>query len=352
MRTENSETNPSWGVWCWCWSGSRYWLLVIGGCTPSIASANAASCCSAETRHGDRNGFELLVVVGARRRVAIDDQTSCGRWTMTSSVLDLGSTMLSSADLLPVALSPQQWHTDKHRPLRLQILNKIARRLTKPPKTTTEEWDARLETTVKELELKLYQGASSFESYSDLETLKSRLDQIALQCAAKNVSSFTLHLHHAPRFIGSYCRRETNALPPPRLPPCSPVRRRFIVLPSPRVPRLRRRRLSCRTLYLFALTVSILKCWGVARAAPSRRTQTVKPSNIGPAVRRRPRPVGSRGPRMGRTPVPFFRRPPPPPRLVCTSSSSSSTQWRNGAHHHPTHNHPPLSKQHISSDDI
>ena len=48
------------------------------------------------------------------------------------------------------------------------------------------EWITKLPQMVKQLEVSLYRSAQTFQAYADITTLKSRLQQLAMEIAKKS----------------------------------------------------------------------------------------------------------------------------------------------------------------------
>ena len=64
------------------------------------------------------------------------------------------------------------------------LLNRV-KLLKQKDKNASPEWLTKLPQMVKQLEVSLYRSAPSFEAYSDTSTLKTRLQQLAMEIAKK-----------------------------------------------------------------------------------------------------------------------------------------------------------------------
>jgi len=76
------------------------------------------------------------------------------------------------------------WQTDRDTPHRREMIQHIVKML-KKDKTGSPEWLNKLPQMAKQLEVSLYRNARSFEAYVDMNTLKQRLQQIAVQVSQK-----------------------------------------------------------------------------------------------------------------------------------------------------------------------
>uniref|UniRef100_A0A6V0BSR0 histone acetyltransferase n=1 Tax=Pseudo-nitzschia australis TaxID=44445 RepID=A0A6V0BSR0_9STRA len=72
------------------------------------------------------------------------------------------------------------WQTDGDTPHRREMIQHIVKML-KKDKTGSSEWLSKLPQMAKQLEVSLYRNAHSFGAYVDMNTLKQRLQQIAVQ---------------------------------------------------------------------------------------------------------------------------------------------------------------------------
>jgi len=76
------------------------------------------------------------------------------------------------------------WQTDRDTPHRREMIQHIVKML-KKDKTGSPEWLSKLPQMAKQLEVSLYRNARSFDAYMDMNTLKQRLQQIAVQVSQK-----------------------------------------------------------------------------------------------------------------------------------------------------------------------
>ncbi|OEU17169.1 DUF906-domain-containing protein [Fragilariopsis cylindrus CCMP1102] len=76
------------------------------------------------------------------------------------------------------------WQTDRDTPHRREMIQHIVKML-KKDKTGSPEWLSKLPQMAKQLEVSLYRNARSFDAYVDMNTLKQRLQQIAVQVSQK-----------------------------------------------------------------------------------------------------------------------------------------------------------------------
>eukprot|EP00529_Nitzschia_sp_RCC80_P002658 CAMPEP_0113512338 /NCGR_PEP_ID=MMETSP0014_2-20120614/39288_1 /TAXON_ID=2857 /ORGANISM="Nitzschia sp." /LENGTH=1811 /DNA_ID=CAMNT_0000408693 /DNA_START=299 /DNA_END=5734 /DNA_ORIENTATION=+ /assembly_acc=CAM_ASM_000159 len=84
------------------------------------------------------------------------------------------------------------WQTDRDTPHRREMIQHIVKML-KKDKSGSPEWLSKLPQMAKQLEVSLYRNAQSFEAYMDMNTLKQRLQQIAVQVSAKARSAEQRH---------------------------------------------------------------------------------------------------------------------------------------------------------------
>lgn len=76
------------------------------------------------------------------------------------------------------------WQSDKDMPHRREMIQHIVKML-KKDKNGSPEWLSKLPQMAKQLEVSLYRNARSFEAYTDMSTLKMRLQQIAVEVSRK-----------------------------------------------------------------------------------------------------------------------------------------------------------------------
>ena len=72
-----------------------------------------------------------------------------------------------------------EWRTNDHDEHRERMRQQIVSLLRQRKPEATEEWQAKLPVMATRLEDSLYKGANSFADYNNLETLKSRLQDLA-----------------------------------------------------------------------------------------------------------------------------------------------------------------------------
>jgi len=76
------------------------------------------------------------------------------------------------------------WQSDKDMPHRREMIQHIVKML-KKDKNGSPEWLSKLPQMAKQLEVSLYRNARSFEAYADMNTLKHRLQAIAIEVSKK-----------------------------------------------------------------------------------------------------------------------------------------------------------------------
>ncbi|KAL7543116.1 hypothetical protein ACHAXR_012415 [Thalassiosira sp. AJA248-18] len=77
------------------------------------------------------------------------------------------------------------WQSDNDMHHRREMIQHIVKLLKQKDKNASPEWLTKLPQMVKQLEVSLYRSAPSFEAYSDTSTLKTRLQQLAMEIAKK-----------------------------------------------------------------------------------------------------------------------------------------------------------------------
>jgi len=77
------------------------------------------------------------------------------------------------------------WQSDKDMAHRRDMIQNIVQLLKQRDKNSSQEWLNKLPQMVKQLEVSLYRSAPSYEAYSDTTTLKSRLQELAIQISKK-----------------------------------------------------------------------------------------------------------------------------------------------------------------------
>jgi len=83
----------------------------------------------------------------------------------------------------PMAARP--WHTAEHAPQRSEMNRRIVTLLQQRRPDATQEWSQKLPQMAKRLEEALYSEAQTFEMYYNFNTLKNRLQQLALSMSGK-----------------------------------------------------------------------------------------------------------------------------------------------------------------------
>jgi len=86
----------------------------------------------------------------------------------------------SSTSFAGAKFSVKAWHGPEHNPLRNNMVDNIIALLKTRRPNATEDWHEKLPHMAKRLEDALYHQASTFEDYSDSESLKDRLKQLAV----------------------------------------------------------------------------------------------------------------------------------------------------------------------------
>jgi E1A/CREB-binding protein len=84
----------------------------------------------------------------------------------------------------------------------------------KKDKSGSPEWLSKLPQMAKQLEVSLYRNARSFEAYMDMNTLKQRLQQIAVQVSQKARSQEQRHDRHRENQPSASAMRQDNNAPP------------------------------------------------------------------------------------------------------------------------------------------
>ena len=75
---------------------------------------------------------------------------------------------------------PMQWQSDLDFPYREHMVQTIVKILTQLNKNASPEWKEKLPLMVEQLESALYTCAPTFEAYVDEQTLKNRLQSLAM----------------------------------------------------------------------------------------------------------------------------------------------------------------------------
>lgn len=84
-------------------------------------------------------------------------------------------------------LVPKPWHSaELHASAKDNMVEEIVKLLKSRRPNATEDWHGKLPQMAKRLEEALYHDASSFEEYNDNNTLKQRLQQLAMSMGTKN----------------------------------------------------------------------------------------------------------------------------------------------------------------------
>jgi len=96
----------------------------------------------------------------------------------TSSATMMNSNMNSSGGM------NGSWQTDRDTQHRRDMIQHIVKML-KKDRNGSPEWLSKLPQMAKQLEVSLYRNARSFEAYTDMNTLKQRLQQIAAEVSKK-----------------------------------------------------------------------------------------------------------------------------------------------------------------------
>lgn len=93
---------------------------------------------------------------------------------------DLNSSASKQPTSLPEESKPaKSWHSAEHNGTREEILKHIVDLLRNKASNVTDEWMRDLPVKAKRLEVNLYSMAQSFDEYSNKNTLKARLQQLA-----------------------------------------------------------------------------------------------------------------------------------------------------------------------------
>ena len=82
--------------------------------------------------------------------------------------------------------APKPWHNGEHANARENMNKKIIALLQQRRPNAGLDWHQKLPQMAKRLEEALYSDASSFEQYNDVQTLKGRLQQLALSMGSKS----------------------------------------------------------------------------------------------------------------------------------------------------------------------
>jgi len=88
-------------------------------------------------------------------------------------------------EFLPSGLNGD-WQSDKDMHLRREMIQHIVKMLKQKDNNASPEWITKLPQMVKQLEVSLYRSAQTFQAYADITTLKSRLQQLAMEIAKKS----------------------------------------------------------------------------------------------------------------------------------------------------------------------
>jgi len=121
-----------------------------------------------------------------------------------------------SQEFLPNGLNGD-WQSDNDMHHRRDMIQHIVKLLKQKDKNASPEWLTKLPQMVKQLEVSLYRSAPSFEAYSDISTLKSRLQQLAMEIAKKTQQAKDGSSSGAPPMRQQQGSR--LGPPPPQAPP-------------------------------------------------------------------------------------------------------------------------------------
>ncbi|KAG7373114.1 histone acetylation domain containing protein [Nitzschia inconspicua] len=104
------------------------------------------------------------------------------------------------------------WQTDRDTPHRREMIQHIVKML-KKDRSGSQEWLSKLPQMAKQLEVSLYRNARSFDAYMDMNTLKQRLQQIAVQVSQKARSQEQRHDRHRDSQPSNNGVRQENSSP-------------------------------------------------------------------------------------------------------------------------------------------